>query len=587
MTDIAQPDAFIRYLRGVALSRLALVTCLLILLTAFTSGGLLIMGAVVFGLYLAMFVAAELAARHPDPVKAAARLRLRSDALMVLLVITACSLAVRIRLYDEPVAKLEAALLAICVLLFASLRVHTNRLTHVIGVTPPALTLIWIAIDWPRPIGGNHYGLAMTLFVAAVLVVTWRQQATDRLLTQTLRDLTRKNAALSEAVAEAKAASRARTDLLAVASHEIRTPLNAVLGFAQALGREDLSPGQAELARGVVEGGEQLTRLLEGVLNLARGDAAQAPLNLKVVDLRKMIHSVMRVWTVHARAIGVNFDFEDADPTLSFLILADEARVEQTLINLISNAMGAAAANGRVTVRLAGVPKGETLGVLIEITDTGLAVSAEDRQRMFEAFDQTARGRLQASSGLGLKICAQNLALMGGEIGVDNRQGTQIDQAAGAVFWFAFDAPLQPSRAAAAAAIAPPRQTSQIRILAAEDNPANRNVLAALLGAAPVSLVFAEDGAQALDAWRAQPFDLILMDVNMPVLDGLDAVREIRRTEPAGVRMPIWMLTANVFEDDISRYLDGGADGVLRKPIDVAVLFTLLAEIAERLVEAG
>jgi signal transduction histidine kinase/ActR/RegA family two-component response regulator len=586
MTDIAQPEGFIRYLRGVALSRLALVTCLLVLLTAFTSGSLLIMGAVVFGLYLAMFVAAELATRHPDPVKAAGRLRLQSDALMVLLVITACSLAVRIRLYDEPVAKLEAALLAICVLLFASLRVHTNRLTHVIGVTPPALTLIWIAIDWPRPIGGNHYGLAMTLFVAAVLVVTWRQQTTDRLLTQTLRDLTRKNAALSEAVAEAKAASRAKTDLLAVASHEIRTPLNAVLGFAQALGRADLSPGQAELARGVVEGGEQLTRLLEGVLNLAQGEAMQASLDFKPVDLRRMIHSVMRVWTVHARAIGVNFDFEDADPTLSFLILADEARVEQTLINLISNAMGAAAANGRVTVRLAGVPKGEALGVLIEIIDTGPAVSAEDRERMFEAFDQTARGRLQASSGLGLKICAQNLALMGGEIGVDNRQGGQIGQAAGAVFWFAFDAPVQVSPVTSAST-ASPRATSQIRILAAEDNPANRNVLAALLVAAPVSLVFAEDGAQALDAWRAQPFDLILMDVNMPVLGGLEAVGEIRRTEPAGVRMPIWMLTANVFDDDISRYLEGGADGVLRKPIDVAVLFTLLAEIAERLVEAG
>ena len=586
MTDIAQPEGFIRYLRGVALSRLALVTCLLVLLTAFTSGSLLIMGAVVFGLYLAMFVAAELAMRDPDPLKAAGRLRLQSDALMVLLVVTACSLAVKIRLYDEPVAKLEAALLAICVLLFASLRVHTNRLIHVIGVTPPALTLIWIAIDWPRPIGGNHYGLAMMLFVAAVLVVTWRQQATDRLLTQTLRDLTRKNVALSEAVAEAKTASRAKIDLLAVASHEIRTPLNAVLGFAQALRREDLSPDQAELARGVVEGGEQLTRLLDGVLNLAQGEATPTPLDPKAVDLRRMIHSVMRVWTVHARAIGVDFDFEDADPILSFQVLADEARVEQTLINLISNAMGAAAANGRVTVRLAGVPKGEALGVLIEITDTGPAVSAQDRARMFEAFDQTARGRLQASSGLGLKICAQNLALMGGEIGVDNRgQTEEIGQAAGAVFWFAFDAPLQAAQAAGL--VAAPRETSQIRILAAEDNPANRNVLAALLVAAPVSLVFAEDGALALDAWRAQPFDLILMDVNMPVLGGLDAVREIRRTEPAGVRMPIWMLTANVFDDDISRYLDGGADGVLRKPIDVAVLFTLLAEIAERLVEVG
>jgi signal transduction histidine kinase/ActR/RegA family two-component response regulator len=585
MTDIAQPEGFIRYLRGVALSRLALVTCLLLLLRAFIAGSLFIMGAVVFGLYLAMFVAALVAARHPDSVAAARRLRWQSDSLMVLLVINACWLAVLIRLYDDPVAKLEAALLAICVLLFASLRVHTNRLIHVIGVTPPALTLIWIAIDWPRPISGNHYGLAMTLFVAAVLVVTWRQQATDRLLTQTLRDLTRKNAALNEAVAEAKTASRAKIDLLAVASHEIRTPLNAVLGFAQALRREDLSPEQAELARGVVEGGEQLTRLLEGVLNLAQGEAMPAPLDLKPVDLRRMIHSVMRVWTVHARAIGVDFDFEDADPTLSFQVMADEARVEQTLINLISNAMGAAAANGRVTVRLAGVPKGEALGVLVEITDTGPAVPVEDRERMFEAFDQTARGRLQASSGLGLKICAQNLALMGGgEIGVDNRDALG-GRAPGAVFWFAFDAPVQASLVAAS--LAAPRETSQIRVLAAEDNPANRNVLAALLVAAPVSLVFAEDGAQALDAWRAQPFDLILMDVNMPVLSGLAAVAEIRRTEPDGVRIPIWMLTANVFDDDISRYLDGGADGVLRKPIDVAVLFTLLAEIAERLVEAG
>jgi signal transduction histidine kinase/ActR/RegA family two-component response regulator len=584
MTDIAQPDGFIRYLRGVALSRLALVTCFLVLLTAFTSGSLLLMGVVVFGLYLAMFVAAELAMRHPDPVKAANRLRWQSDSLMVLLVITACWLAVRIRLYDEPVAQVEAALLAICVLLFASLRIHTNRLIHVIGVTPPALILIWIAIDWPHPIGGNHYGLAMMLFVAAVLVVTWRQQATDRLLTQTLRDLTRKNLALGEAVAEAKAASRAKTDLLAVASHEIRTPLNAVLGFAQALRRETLSADQAELARGVLEGGEQLNRLLESALNLVHDEAGQARLEPRPVDLRRMVHSVMRVWTLHARALGVNFEFADADPTLSFSILADEARVEQALVNLVSNAMSAAAAGGRVTVRLAGAPKGQALGVLIEIIDTGPSVPAHDRERMFQAFDQTERGRLQGGSGLGLKVCAQTLALMGGEIGVDNLVGRpgQDDEV---VFWLAFDAPIHAPPASALAAA--PRETRQIRVLAAEDNPANRNVLAALLSAAPVSLVFAEDGARALDAWRAQPFDLILMDVNMPVLNGLDAVREIRRAAPNGARIPIWMLTANVFEDDISRYLDGGADGVLRKPIDVAVLFTLLAEVAESVVGAG
>jgi signal transduction histidine kinase/ActR/RegA family two-component response regulator len=580
MTDITQPDGFIRYSRGVALSRLILVAGLFILLTAFGSWPMIALGVAVFGLYLALFVAAELARRHPDPVAAARRLRWQSDSLMVMLVIAACWLAVLIRLYDDPIAKLEAALLATAALMQASLRAHTSRLTHVIAVAPPALTLIWIAVDWPRPVGGNHYALAMMLFVAAVLVVTWRQQSTDRLLTQALRDLTRKNAALSEAVAEAKSASRAKTDLLALASHEIRTPLNAVLGFAQALRAETLSPDQAELARGVLEGGEQLTRLLEGMLNLVRDDVGQARLDPRPVDLRRMIHSVMRVWTVHARAIGVHFDFEDADPTLSFSILGDEARIEQTLVNLVANAMGAAAVEGRVTIRLAGVPKGESLGVLVEVSDTGPVVPAADRARMFEAFDQTARGGLQGGSGLGLKICAQNLALMGGEVGVDNLIGRD-ERPDGAVFWFAFDAPVHV--AGDAASIAAPGGTRQVRVLAAEDNPANRNVLAALLVAAPVSLVFAEDGAQALDAWRAQPFDLILMDVNMPALNGLDAVREIRRAEAPGARIPIWMLTANVFEDDISRYLEGGADGVLRKPIDVAVLFTLLAEVAETL----
>lgn len=583
MTDLAQPEGFIQHVRGVALTRLALVAAMVVLLAAFASPPMTVLGLGLFAIYLALLGATWIAARHADPVKAAARLRWQFDSSMVLLVFATCWLAVLIRLYDDPVARLEATLLAICMLLLACLRIHTNRLFQVIAIAPPALTLIWIAVDGPQPLVDNHYGWSMMLFVAAVILVTWRQQATDRQLTLALRDLTRKNVALSEAVAEVKAASRAKTDLLALASHEIRTPLNAVLGFAHALNNEPLSARQAELAEGVLEGGEQLTRLLEGMLNLVHGDVGQAQLQTKPIDLRRMIHSVMRVWTVHARAIGVNFDFEDADPTLAFSILGDEARLEQTLINLVANAMGAAVVDGRVTIRLAGVPKAERLGVLVEVIDTGPVLSAPDRERIFEAFDQTARGGLQGGSGLGLRVCLQNLAVIGGDIGVDNL----IDQSGrpdGAIFWFAFDAPVHiPS--------APPVSGSHgaghVRVLAAEDNPANRNVLATLLVSAPVSLVFAEDGAQALDAWRTQPFDLILMDVNMPALNGLEAVREIRRAEPPGARIPIWMLTANVFEDDISRYLEGGADGVLRKPIDVAVLFTLLAEVADRLVAEG
>lgn len=577
-TDITQPEGFIRYSRGVALSRLALIACFVLLLAAFTPWRIAILGAVEFLLYLALFVATEVAARHADPVGAARRLRWQADGLMFLLVANACWLAVLIRLYDDPLMQVEAALLAICVLLFAALRLHTNQIIYFVGVAPPVATLIWIAVDWSNPLAPNHYALAMLLFVAAVLVVTWRQQSTDRSLTQAMRDVTRKNAALAQATEEAKAASRAKTDLLAIASHEIRTPLNAVLGFAQALRSEALTPRQTQMARGVLEGGEQLTRLLDGILNLTRVEAGQDRLSPAPVDLRQLIQSVMRVWSEHARGIGVDFAFEDADPALPFFVEADATRVEQTLIILVSNAMDATPSEGRVSVRLAGVEKGDRLSVLVEVADTGPAVPPEDRPRMFDAFEQTARGRLRGGNGMGLAICAQNLALMGGEIGVDELGRF----AEGATFWFAFDAPIH-APSADATPVDEPRIGQVLRVLAAEDNAANRNVLAALLASAPVSLAFAEDGAQALDAWRSQAFDLILMDVNMPVLDGREAVREIRRTEPAGARTPIWMLTANVFEDDIANYLADGADGVLRKPIDVSALFGLLAKTADDL----
>jgi signal transduction histidine kinase len=488
----------------------------------------------------------------------------------------------------QPIMRVEAALLAICVLLFAALRVHTGKISYLTAVAPPVTTLLWIGFDRHTPLAANHYGAAMLLFVVAVLTATWRQQTTDRALAQALRDLARKNADLTEAVAEAKAASRAKSDLLAVASHEIRTPLNAVLGFAHALRRDTfLTPIQADLAQGVLEGGAQLTRLLDTVLDLTKVQAGQAALNPTAVDLRRLIRTVVRVWSAHAQAVGVLLSFEDADPGLAYGVLADEAKLEQTLVNLVSNGLKASPSGGAVTVRLAGMVKDQTLTALVEVRDSGARVPPEDRPRMFDAFDQTERGRSLGGSGLGLSICAANLALMGGEIGVEDIPDDEVPpgKAArrGAVFWFAFEAPVLAAPAADAATEAP--VAAPIRVLAAEDNPANRRVLAALLAASPVELVFAENGALAVDAWRAEAFDLVLMDVNMPVMDGVAAVARIRQLEasaaPPRPRTPIWMLTANVFDDDVARYRADGADGVLRKPIDTVALFAVLAEVAE------
>jgi signal transduction histidine kinase/CheY-like chemotaxis protein len=588
LTDVTQLEGLVRYSRGVALSRLGLVAGFVLLLVMFTPWRIAALGVVEFGLYFALFLATELAIRDPDPVRGHRRLALRSDVLMFLLVANACWIAVQIRLYDRPETLVESALLAICVLLFAALRVHLTRTSYIIGVVPPALTLIWIAIDWSAPLRPGPYALSMTLFVAAVLLVTARQQVTDRALTRAMQELTRKNVALTQAVNETRAANRAKDELLAVASHEIRTPLNAIIGFGRALRSEPMSPRQAELAEGVLDGGQHLNRLLGGILDLARGDRLRAQLDPTSVDLRRIVRGVVRVWGGHARAIGVTLTVDDADPTLSFHVLADLVRFEQTLVNLVSHALAVVSPGGAVTVRLAGVAQGQTLRVLVDVIDTGPPIHPDERAMMFEAYERTRRGRVEGGTGLGLRICAQNVALMGGEIGVDPPERAPQGPM-GAVLWFAFDAPL---------AFAGPHAerrpgldaADEIRVLAAEDNAANRRVLALALESAPVALTFAEDGAQALDLWRTGGFDLVLMDVNMPVLGGREAVREIRKAEGAkagqGWRTPIWMLTANVFPEDIERYCGDGADGALRKPLDVAALYALLAEVAQaRLVE--
>ncbi len=576
VSSFASPEAFIRYSRRVALTRLALVACFVALLAAFTPPTIALQGVVEFLLYVALLVVSEVAALDRDPVRASRRLAWRSDALMLLLVANACAIAVRLRLYDDPATRVESTLLATCVLLFAALRMHRGSMSYAVGVAPPAATLIWIALEGSEPLAKDPYALATLLFVVAVLVATWRQQSTDRALNGAMIDLARKNAALAQAVREAEAAGRAKTRLLAVASHEIRTPLNSVLGLARALLNQPLAPRQDELARGVLEAGQQLGRLLDGVLDYTQVDAGAATLNPTPVDLRAMIASVLRVWGEHAVGLDVELALDDPDPDRAFEVLVDAARLEQALVTLVSGAIVATPPGGDVRLRLMGEARGaETLAVRIAVSDTGPFVSESDRPAMFEAFERTERGRLQGGPGLGMAIAARNLSLLGGGIELASPAPGGED---GAVFTLAFEAPVRVDTRARDG-----RALGALRVLAAEDNPANRMVLAALLETEPVWLVFAENGAQALEAWRSQAFDLILMDANMPGMDGREAVREIRRAEPPGRHTPIWMLTANAFEEDVANYLADGADGVLRKPIEVSALFDLVSGAAEAL----
>jgi CheY-like chemotaxis protein len=251
--------------------------------------------------------------------------------------------------------------------------------------------------------------------------------------------------------------------------------------------------------------------------------------------------------------------------------------VEQTLVNLLSNALKFSPRGGRVQVRAACASEAEGRAVHLEVLDQGPGVEPADRARIFKPFEQTQAGQEAGGAGLGLAICAGNAALMRGDVGTDRSASGETR------FWFSFPAAAHaPVSGEAGQDEAPePVPARPLRVLAAEDNAANRQVLTVLLQPAELELTFAVNGAEAVEATARSRFDLILMDANMPVMDGVSAVREIRARDGEAVP-PIFMLTANVFEDDVRLYLQAGVEGVLKKPVDVRELYGALSYAAER-----
>ena len=377
--------------------------------------------------------------------------------------------------------------------------------------------------------------------------------------------------------AAAEQASRAKSAFLAVTSHEIRTPLNAVLGLAEALRREPLTPAQHELNDGVLSSGAMLLRLLNAVLDMSRIEANQATPQFESFDLEAKLRSIISIWTPRAAETDVALDLHLEGAGGGGAVRSDLGRIEQTLVNLISNALKFSPRGGRVTVR----GRVQTDALRLEVVDDGPGVEAADRERIFAPFEQTETGREAGGAGLGLAICAGNLRLLGGTISVDR------DADGRNRFWFecpieAAEIPCEPQAPSAEAGL-----TTGLRVLAAEDNPANRRVLEVLLTPAGVDLSFAENGLEAVEAVADRAFDVVLMDVNMPRMDGVEALRCIRAGDSPAAAMPIYMLTANAFAEDVERYLAAGADGVLTKPIQLPELFAVLAGCSDRATAAA
>ncbi|MCR5878213.1 ATP-binding protein [Phenylobacterium sp. J367] len=384
----------------------------------------------------------------------------------------------------------------------------------------------------------------------------------------------------------AEQANQAKSEFLTVMSHEIRTPLNGVLGMAQAMAAEELPERQAERLEVVRQSGEVLLTLLNDLLDISKIEAAKLDLEKGLVDLPEIASHAQAAFAPLAAAKGVSMKVWVADAAKD-LRQGDPMRVRQILFNLIGNAVKFTE-SGRITARVTST--GDE--VVIEVADTGPGIAPEVVSTLFERFTQAdaSNARRYGGSGLGLSIARGLARLMGGDISVHSALGH------GSTFTARMrlppsgeQRPAAPAPEAAAAPVAAvPADASpgeeaggELRILAAEDNATNRLVLKTLLEQMGLSATFVENGREAVDAWRASRWDVILMDIQMPEMDGVTATREIRRAEAEqGLpRTPIIALTANAMAHQVAEYTAAGMDGLSPKPIQLPNLLATLQSV--------
>ncbi len=384
---------------------------------------------------------------------------------------------------------------------------------------------------------------------------------------QNVTDRKRGEIELIEALSRAEAGSRAKSEFLTIMSHEIRTPLNGVLGMVQALERDKLSAAQRKRVDVIRKSGQSLLALLNTVLDLSKIEAGKLELEVGEVDILNLAQAALDIFAGDAADKGVEFALHIA-PEAEGVYSGDAQRVSQVLYNLISNAVKFTQ-QGSVTVKIE--RRDEILSV--QVADTGIGICHEQLDGLFEKFSQVDASvtRRYGGTGLGLAICRQLAVMMGGDISVESAVGR------GSSFTLAL--PLLRLHAGAArvdrtTGDAEVTKARALRILAAEDNPINQLVLRTLLQQVGADPVMVADGEQALAAWRGQDWDLILMDIQMPGMDGVTASRAIRNEETAAgrARTPIIALTANVMRDQVQAYLVAGMDDVVAKPIEVGRL---------------
>ena len=410
------------------------------------------------------------------------------------------------------------------------------------------------------PSGDPHY---------LILVI---EDITDRRRAQKEREelLLREEAALG--------ASKLKSEFLANMSHEIRTPMNGIIGMTGLLLESELSGEARDYARSIESSAMSLLSLINDILDLSKVEAGKMDIERVELDVAKLVRDTCHSLALAARQKGLGLELELVDPPET-MVEGDPGRIRQVLTNLINNAIKFTP-EGRVTVKLSTVSTGGASRRLrFEVRDTGIGLGAAVIDRLFQPFAQAdaSTSRRFGGTGLGLSISRRLVELMGGQIGVSSEPGK------GSLFWFTV--PLLPGRGRSrptaevglGGAPMPPVRHKPFHILVAEDNPVNQRLVVKRLEKLGYSVNAVNNGEEAVRAVRGQSFHLVLMDCQMPEMDGYQATQLIRQSTGAAREIPIVALTASAIEGDRQKCLDAGMNDYLSKPIDPASLARMVA----------
>lgn len=411
----------------------------------------------------------------------------------------------------------------------------------------------------------------LLLLLTAMAGLAWRHRNQQR----EQRALQALNRQLREAKVQAERANRGKSVFLANMSHELRTPFNGIMGWLDIMGQSPLNAEQREWVATIRRSADHLLQLLNDILDMSALDAGKITLRPQATEVVALLHDVKDLMQPLAQAKGLSLTLQADLPTPMCLYL-DPTRLRQILINLSNNAIKFTA-EGSVRLR-AHVSASSDEGprrLLIDVSDTGVGIAEQDIAHLFQRFHQVHDdlNRRYGGAGLGLQISQLLAELMGGDLQVQS----SLDHGS----TFTLRLPMTSGTAATRPVCAAERANAApmgLRVLLAEDNVVNQQFMRAVLTRLDCEVTLCEDGAKALAAASANDYDLVLMDIHMPEMDGLAATRGIRQLPGPRGQVPIWAVTADVFETTRRQALDAGVDAILTKPLRLATLRDALSK---------